>query len=63
MEKLPELVSYLTLTETGQTRARGVAEQGREWYSKAFRGVGMTIYMYRLLLELARLQNPKREAS
>ncbi|KAI0451263.1 hypothetical protein F5B21DRAFT_487786 [Xylaria acuta] len=62
MEELPELVFYLTSTESGQERAREIAEQGREWFSKAFREVDIVIYVYRLLLELARLQDPDRPA-
>lgn len=62
MEELPELVSYLTLSELGQQRAKEIAEQGQEWFSKAFRDVDMTVYVYRMLLELARLQDPKRQA-
>ncbi|ORY59155.1 uncharacterized protein BCR38DRAFT_351634 [Pseudomassariella vexata] len=62
MEELPELVFHLTSTEAGQRAAREIAEQGRNWFSKAFRDVDRTIYMYRLLLELARLQDPKRKA-
>ncbi|KAI1863590.1 hypothetical protein JX265_008807 [Neoarthrinium moseri] len=62
MDELPELVLYLTSTDSGQKRAMEIAEQGREWFSKAFREVDRTIYVYRLLLELARLQDPAREA-
>ncbi|KAK8085358.1 glycosyltransferase family 90 protein [Apiospora hydei] len=61
--ELPELVLYLTSTETGQQRAREIADNGREWFQKAFREVDFTIYMYRLLLELARLQDPERKAT
>lgn len=61
LEELPELVSHLTSTEAGQEGARFIAEQGRDWYAKAFREVDMTIFMYRLLLELARLQDPARQ--
>ncbi|KAJ4417726.1 hypothetical protein N0V82_006000 [Gnomoniopsis sp. IMI 355080] len=61
LEELPELVSHLTSTEAGQEAARFIAEQGRAWYAQAFREVDRTIYMYRLLLELARLQDPKRQ--
>lgn len=61
LEELPEMVSHLTLTEAGQAGARLIAEQGRAWFSKAFREVDKTIYMYRLLLELARLQDPERQ--
>ncbi|KAK4062963.1 CAZyme family GT90 [Trichoderma harzianum] len=62
LEELPELVFYLTSTEAGQSRAREIAEQGREWFFKALREKDMAVYMYRLLLELARLQDPSREA-
>ncbi|GKT48703.1 beta-1,2-xylosyltransferase 1 [Colletotrichum spaethianum] len=63
MEELPELVTYLTMTEAGQRRAQEIAGQGRDWYSEAFREVDLTIYIYRLLLEMARLQDPKRKVS
>ncbi|GKT90270.1 glycosyltransferase family 90 protein [Colletotrichum tofieldiae] len=62
MGELPELVTYLTTTESGQRRAREIAEQGKDWYSNAFREVDLAIYTYRLLLELARLQDPNRQA-
>ncbi|KAI1085132.1 hypothetical protein F5B20DRAFT_521105 [Whalleya microplaca] len=62
MEELPELVVYLTSTESGQKKAREIANQGRDWFAKAFREVDLTIYTYRLLLELARLQDPDRPA-
>lgn len=60
MEELPELVFYLTSTESGRQRAKEIAQQGREWFTNAFRDIDMTIYIYRLLLEMARLQDPKR---
>lgn len=63
MEELPELVFYLTSTESGQRIARDVAEQGREWFARSLRPVDMSIYVYRLLLELARLQDPERQAA
>ncbi|KAF5007519.1 hypothetical protein FDECE_6166 [Fusarium decemcellulare] len=62
MDELPELIFYLTSTESGRQIAREIAEHGREWYSRAFREVDLGIYTYRLLLELARLQDPQREA-
>ncbi|PTB62029.1 glycosyltransferase family 90 protein [Trichoderma citrinoviride] len=62
LEELPELVFYLTSTEAGQKRAREIAEQGRDWFFKALREEDMAVYMYRLLLELARLQDTSREA-
>lgn len=60
MDELPELVMHLTSTEAGREAAEHIAEQGREWFTKAFREVDRTVYLYRLLLELARLQDPKR---
>ncbi|KAK2733763.1 F-actin-capping protein subunit beta [Myotisia sp. PD_48] len=63
MEELPEMVLYLTSTGAGQRLARKIAMQGRDWFTKSFRDIDMTIYLYRLLLELARLQDPERPAS
>jgi hypothetical protein len=62
MDELPELVLYLTSTQRGQQRAQEIAEQGHEWFRKAFRTVDFSIYTYRLLLELARLQDLARDA-
>ncbi|KAF4504991.1 hypothetical protein G6O67_006990 [Ophiocordyceps sinensis] len=60
MEELPELVTYLLSTETGQQRAKKVADQGRDWFARAMRQDDLSIYSYRLLIELARLQDPER---
>ena len=49
-------------TAPGRELSRQIAEAGKEWYSRAFRQVDLTIYTYRLLLEMARLQHPLREA-
>lgn len=62
LEELPELVMYLTSTDAGQKKAKEMADRGRDWMGKAMRKVDMSIYVYRLMLELARLQDPKREA-
>lgn len=62
MEELPELVFYLTSTASGQKRAKEIAEQGQRWFSEAFREIDVVIYVYRLLLELTRLQDPDRPA-
>ncbi|KAG8674135.1 hypothetical protein FPOAC1_000098 [Fusarium poae] len=62
LKELPELVTYLTSTERGQSLAEDIANRGKEWIRKAVREVDMAIYLYRLLLELARLQDPEREA-
>ncbi|KAI1818542.1 glycosyltransferase family 90 protein [Poronia punctata] len=62
MDELPELVHYLTSTESGQLHAKKIAEQGRRWFGKAMREIDMAVYVYRLLLELARVQDPDRPA-
>lgn len=62
MEELPELVIYLTSTKKGQHMAREIAEQGREWFGKALRMEDQSIYVYRLMLEPERLQDPERVA-
>ncbi|SCO23603.1 related to cell wall protein PhiA [Fusarium fujikuroi] len=63
MEELPELVFYLTSNPSGKEVARQIARQGRQWHTRAFREVDMGLYVYRLLLEMARLQDPQRKAN
>ncbi|KPA37850.1 beta- -xylosyltransferase 1 [Fusarium langsethiae] len=60
MEELPELASYLTLTETGQRITKQIALNGREWYSRSFRRADLGLYIYRVLLEMTRVQDPER---
>lgn len=62
MEELPELVTFLTSTTKGQEIARKIGEQGQDWYNRALRKIDINIYTYRLMLELARLQDPGRKA-
>lgn len=62
MEELPELVLYLTTSRTGQQKAKQIADLGRHWHSTALREIDRSIYVYRLLLEIARLQDPTRQA-
>ena len=61
MEELPEIVRYLTEEDEGRLIARKIADQGREWWLRALRNEDMALYMYRLLLEWARLIDPKRD--
>lgn len=63
LKELPELVTYLTSSDRGQKLAEDIANRGKEWMGKAVREVDMAIYTYRLLLELARLQDPGRNAA
>jgi hypothetical protein len=58
--ELSEILRWFASDE-GNERAREIAEQGRDWLRKALRPVDFKIYMWRLLLELARLLNSDRE--
>lgn len=60
--ELPELVEWLTGTEAGRRRARAVADRGRAWVARAMRAEDRGVYLYRLMLELARVQDPGRQA-
>jgi hypothetical protein len=60
MEELPEVMRYLT-SEGGTQWAKEIANAGREWQAKALRREEFTIYLYRLMLELARIMDPNRK--
>ncbi|EMD86818.1 glycosyltransferase family 90 protein [Bipolaris maydis ATCC 48331] len=61
MNELPEIMRYMTAHEQGKKRAQEIAEAGREWHGKALRKEDFTIYLYRLMLELARVMGPTRQ--
>ncbi|KAK0104827.1 F-actin-capping protein subunit beta [Cadophora gregata] len=63
MQEVPELVMFLTSTGRGRRAAREIAENGREWFGRGMRDVDRRVYVYRLMLEMARLQDPERLAS
>jgi hypothetical protein len=60
MDELPETMRYLA-SQDGQYVAKGIANAGREWHGKVLRREDFTIYLYRLMLELARITDPNRE--
>jgi hypothetical protein len=61
MDELPEIMRYMTSHEEGRRRAKEIADAVREWHGKALRKADFTIYLYRLMLELARIMDPNRE--
>ncbi|SMR49251.1 unnamed protein product [Zymoseptoria tritici ST99CH_3D1] len=63
LEDLPEIVRYLVEEEEGRILAHQLAQNGREWAFKSLRPVDQASYVYRLALELSRLQDPGRKAS
>ncbi|EME41584.1 glycosyltransferase family 90 protein [Dothistroma septosporum NZE10] len=62
MDELPEVVRYLVEEEEGRELAERLAMKGRQWTLKALRPVDQVVYLYRMMLELARAQDPKRPA-
>lgn len=63
MDELEDLVSFFTGSSAGRKRAQEIADAGREWYFKGLRGEDRSVYVFRLLLEVARLRDPTRLAS
>ncbi|KAJ5024412.1 hypothetical protein PSV08DRAFT_227664 [Bipolaris maydis] len=61
MDELPEVMRYMTTHEDGKRRAKEIADAGREWHGKFLRKEDFTIYLYRLMLELARIMDPNRQ--
>ena len=61
MEELPEVVRFLTEDVEGQTLAKRIAEAGKEWWGQGLRDVDLRLYVFRLLLEWARVIDPKRD--
>lgn len=59
MDELPELMRYFS-TEEGSKKAKEIAYAGRDWVPRALRKEDFRIYMFRLLLELARVLDPER---
>lgn len=62
MAEFPETVRYFVEEEEGREYARLLAEQGRAWFRRGLRKVDQALYLHRVFLELARLQDPRREA-
>lgn len=60
MQELPEVVRYFVEEEEGQELARELAEKGREWVGSALTPEEMVVYLYRVILEVARLQDVER---
>jgi hypothetical protein len=61
--ELLELVVWLRGTEKGRMKARMVAEQEREWAARAMLQEDGGVYVYRLMLEMARMQDSERQAT
>ncbi|KAJ5742413.1 uncharacterized protein N7511_011432 [Penicillium nucicola] len=61
VREVPELIRYFEYDPHGQVIAQNIAANGRSWAKKALRKEDMEVYMFRLLLEFARVQDDARE--
>jgi hypothetical protein len=60
MGEVAEVVGWLLGSERGKEVGRGVAEAGREWMGRGVREVDVAVYLWRLVLELARVGDAGR---
>ncbi|KAK4038195.1 glycosyltransferase [Parachaetomium inaequale] len=60
MGEVPEVVGWFLGTGRGMEMAREVADGGAEWFGMGMREVDVKIYMWRLVLELARVGDAGR---
>lgn len=59
--ELPEIVRFFEQDPAGQDIARTIGEDGQLWAAKTLRNDDMDVYMFRLMLEYARVQDDQRE--
>ncbi|KAK4150540.1 hypothetical protein C8A00DRAFT_17964, partial [Chaetomidium leptoderma] len=60
MAEVAEVVGWFLGTVKGREKGREVAGAGREWYGRAMREVDLRVYLWRLVLELARVGDAGR---
>lgn len=58
MDELPELLSFLINDPEGEQLSLAIAQTASTWSRQALREIDMSIYLYRLLLELAEIFGP-----
>ncbi|KAJ5211061.1 hypothetical protein N7491_010877 [Penicillium cf. griseofulvum] len=59
--EIPELIRFFEEDPAGQEIARSIGEEGQSWAARTIRNEDMDVYMFRLLLEYARVQDSQRE--
>ncbi|KAI1764486.1 glycosyltransferase family 90 protein [Hypoxylon sp. FL1150] len=60
-QDLYAILDYFTRDKKGDKSARFIAEEGRSWGAKVLRREDMLLYVWRLLLEFARVCDEKRD--
>ncbi|KAJ5569379.1 hypothetical protein N7450_011865 [Penicillium hetheringtonii] len=58
MNELPDLMDFLVNDPEGERLSGEIAEAGYTWSKQVLRGIDISIYLYRLFLELAELYGP-----
>ncbi|KAJ5159782.1 uncharacterized protein N7482_006786 [Penicillium canariense] len=59
--EIPEIVRFFEQDPAGQEIARTIGEEGQSWAAKTLRNDDMDVYMFRLMIEYARVQDDQRE--
>ncbi|KAJ5365690.1 Lipopolysaccharide-modifying protein [Penicillium concentricum] len=60
-DEIPELMRFFEEDPAGQQIARSIGEGGQAWAARTIRNEDMDVYMFRLFLEYARVQDDQRE--
>lgn len=58
MDELPSLMNFLVNDPEGKRLSEVIAQAGHQWSREVLREIDMSIYIYRLLLELAEIYGP-----
>jgi hypothetical protein len=58
MEELPSLMDFLINSREGERLSANIAQAGYDWSRLVLREIDMSLYVYRLLLELAEIYGP-----
>lgn len=61
VDDLPEMVRFLTQDSEGRDLGHQVAQESRDWALRVLRKVDMQLYVWRLLLEYARVVDTQRK--
>ncbi|KAJ5970334.1 Lipopolysaccharide-modifying protein [Penicillium vulpinum] len=59
--EIPELIRFFEEDPAGQHIARSIGEEGQAWAARTIRNDDIDVYMFRLFLEYARVQDEQRE--
>ncbi|KAJ5101221.1 Lipopolysaccharide-modifying protein [Penicillium angulare] len=60
--EIPELVRFFEQDPAGRDIAKRIGLDGQSWAAKTLRNEDMDVYMFRLMLEYARVQDDQRES-